>query len=131
MPLTNDLIYSFKVSARNNVGSGALSEPISIRAARVADKPTDLSNVASITTAYRVGLDWSEGIYNGGSAVLDYRVSYKQLSADAFTIYESGILTTDSIVYGLEPGITYVFRVEARNLVGYSETSDTVTVLAA
>jgi len=85
--LTNDLIYSFKISARNNVGSGAFSEPISIRAARVADKPTDLQNVASITTAYRVGLDWNEGTYNGGSAVLDYRVSYKQLSADSFIDY--------------------------------------------
>lgn len=32
---------------------------------------------------------------------------------------------------GLEPGITYVFVVEARNLVGFSLRSDTVTELAA
>ena len=50
--LTNDLLYTFKVTARNNVGSGDYSETITIRAAEVADKPTDLVNVPAITTAY-------------------------------------------------------------------------------
>lgn len=89
--LTANSVYSFKVEARNLVGIGSLSDAISIRAAAVADKPTDLQNVAVITTAYQVGLDWNEGAYNGGSPVLDYRVSYKQLSASSFTVYESGI----------------------------------------
>ena len=81
--LTNDLIYSFKVTARNTVGSSLQSEPVSIRAAEVPDAPINLVNVPPITTAYQIGLDWDEGVYNGGSAVLDYRVSFKvQSSAD-------------------------------------------------
>ena len=32
---------------------------------------------------------------------------------------------------GLSPGISYIFRVKARNVIGYSENSETITVLAA
>ena len=84
--LTNDLIYSFKVTARNTVGSSLQTEPVAIRAAKVPDAPISLSNVLAVTTAYQIGLDWDEGAYNGGSAVLDYRVSYKEQSNTDYLI---------------------------------------------
>jgi hypothetical protein len=37
--LTNDLIYSFKVVSRNSVGRSLMSEPVSIRAAKIPDAP--------------------------------------------------------------------------------------------
>jgi hypothetical protein len=56
--LIPDQIYSFKVMARNSVGYSPLSEPVSIRAARVADPPEHLVNVPDITTAYQIGVVW-------------------------------------------------------------------------
>jgi hypothetical protein len=52
----------------------------------VPDAPISLSNVPTVTTAYQIGLDWDEGAYNGGSAVLDYRVSYKEQSSTDYLI---------------------------------------------
>lgn len=85
--LVADVNYSFKVSARNAVGSGDLSDAILIKAAEVADAPLALVNVPEITLAYQIGLSWSPGSYNGGSPVLDYRVSYKQEASPSYTVY--------------------------------------------
>jgi hypothetical protein len=94
VPLTPDSIYTFKVTAANSVGSSLMSDPVSIRAAELADAPIDLTNVPEITTAYQIGLDWNEGTYNGGSPVTDYRVSYKISTDSVYTEYESGVLLT-------------------------------------
>lgn len=66
------MVYSFQVTARNSVGESLRSDTISIRAAEVPNAPVSMQNVADTTTAYQVGLTWSEGAYNGGSPVLDY-----------------------------------------------------------
>lgn len=76
-PITTNVVYSFKLTARNTVGVGLESEPIAIRAAERPDAPLYLSNVESITNSVQVGLVWIEGHYDGGSPVIDYRVSYK------------------------------------------------------
>jgi hypothetical protein len=76
--LINDVNYSFKVTARNTVGSGLQSQAVTILAARVADPPVNLANVPSITTAYQIGITWQDGAYNGGTPILDYRVSFKE-----------------------------------------------------
>lgn len=83
--LTPNTIYSFKLTARNTVGDSLMSEPVSIRAAEIPDAPLALSNVEAITTAYQVGLTWDEGTYNGGSPVIDYRVSFTD--ASDFTVF--------------------------------------------
>jgi len=106
-----------------------MSEPVSIRAAEIPDAPLLLSNVEAVTTAYQVGLSWDEGTYNGGSPVIDYRVSFTD--ATDYTIFQDGITATQVTVTGLTPGVTYSFKAEARNLVGYSAYSDVLQVLAA
>jgi hypothetical protein len=87
VPLTPNTIYSFEVTARNSVGASLRSASVSIRAAELADAPIDLTNVPGITTAYQIGLDWNEGTYNGGSPVIDYRVSYKVSTDLVYTVY--------------------------------------------
>jgi hypothetical protein len=52
VPLTPDVIYTFKVTARNSVGSSLDSTTVSIRAAELPDAPINLVNVPAITTAY-------------------------------------------------------------------------------
>ena len=98
-------------------------------ASRVPDKPITLANNAAVTTAYQVGLTWSQGAYAGGTAVIDYRVNFK--STGDYSVFSSAITTTSVTVTGLTPGVTYTFYVQARNRVGYSPNSDTVQVLAA
>jgi len=46
--------------------------------------------VPSITTAYQIGLTWAEGVYNGGSPVLDYQVEYKIATDSTYSVYASG-----------------------------------------
>lgn len=84
------MVYSLKVTSRNSVGSSLQSEAISIRAAKKPNAPILLANVPSVTTGYQIGLAWTEGIYNGGSPVLSYQISFKQESATQYTIFESG-----------------------------------------
>jgi hypothetical protein len=50
--LTPDVIYSFKIQARNAVGVGEQSLSISIRAARIPDAPVSLADVPEITSAW-------------------------------------------------------------------------------
>lgn len=40
------------------------------------DAPTNLIEVTSDRTASTLGLSWIEGAFNGGSTVIDYRISY-------------------------------------------------------
>jgi hypothetical protein len=64
--------YVFKVQARNSVGFSSDSAELSVLAAKLPDAPINLNNDSAMTTAYQVGLIWSDGAYNGGSAVIDY-----------------------------------------------------------
>ncbi len=76
MTLTAGVTYSFKVTARNSVGTSLQSATLAVLAAKVPDAPLSLANNAAVTTALQIGLTWSQGAYNGGVPVLDYRVSY-------------------------------------------------------
>ena len=123
--------YGFKVTARNAVGSSLDSEILLVLTAKLPDAPINLANVPVITTAYQVGLTWEEGPYNGGSAVIDYQVSFAEESSSEYTIFSSGVLTTSETVTGLTPATTYRFVVQARNIVDLSVYSESILVLAA
>jgi hypothetical protein len=43
---------------------------------RIPDPPVSLANVPEITSATTIGLSWSDGVDDGGIAVLDYTLSY-------------------------------------------------------
>ena len=83
VPLTAGTTYKFKVTASNSVGVSAESEVVSILAAKLPDAPTNLANVAAVTSAYQVGLTWQEGAYNGGSPVTSYQVSFTEVVANS------------------------------------------------
>jgi hypothetical protein len=42
----------------------------------VPDHPIQLQNDVSVTNKKRIGFVWSDGFSDGGSPILDYRVSY-------------------------------------------------------
>lgn len=71
--LNPGIVYAFKVTARNSVGISLESDPIDILVAKEPDAPINVVNVpAPTTTAYQIGLDWDEGVYNGAAPVFDY-----------------------------------------------------------
>jgi hypothetical protein len=82
-----------------------------VLAAKLPDAPINLVNDPATTTAYQVGLIWSDGAYNGGSSVIDYQVSYTEESSSTYAIFASGILTHSTTVNGLTPGVSYKFIV--------------------
>ena len=94
--------------------------PVEILAAQVPDAPINLVNVPEVTSAAQVGLTWTSGAFDGASALLDYQVSYKEDSSSDYTVFSTGVTSTQETVTGLTQGITYNFVVQARNEVGLS-----------
>ena len=72
-----------------------------------------------------IGLNWSAPTNNGGSPVIDYRVSWDQgIGTGIYVVLATGItgLTADSYrtTATLTANTFYSFKVESRNAVGYS-----------
>jgi hypothetical protein len=100
-----------KVTAINIIGSSIESlEGNGAIILSITDAPVDLANVPAITTSSQIGLTWSEGSTNGGSAVLDYSVSYG-IATGSFTDSVTSIVSTSYTVVGLSAGVTYKFKV--------------------
>jgi hypothetical protein len=94
--------------------------------------PINLENVDSITNGNQIGLQWVAGLANGGSPVIDYRISYDQAAGDdVYVELISGLTTESYTAQGLTRGSTYKFKVQARNEYGYSDYSEMATILAA
>ena len=88
-----------------------------------------MSEDESLRTSSQLGFTWSPG-FDGGTAVIDYTVQYDQ-GLDVFTTLVSGLAATSYTVTGLTIGITYNFRVKARNSFGESGWSETMSALCA
>lgn len=68
---------NIKIVASNAYGSAPISEPGAGAVIQFPpDYPINLVNNPLITNQERIGLSWSDGPSDGGSAVIDYRVSY-------------------------------------------------------
>jgi hypothetical protein len=118
------------VRARNIIGYGDYSLEVTILAAQIADKPTDLVNVPAITLADQIGLSWVAPVFNGGSPVLDYAIWYDN-AGQTYIELVNGLTSASYTATGLTQGLTYKFKVETRNAYGYGFFSDVLTVLAA
>lgn len=67
-------VYSFKVTARNEIGQSSFSQPITVRAAQVAAQPLP-PLVTLLETAARI--DWVAPD-DGGAAISGYKVMFAQ-----------------------------------------------------
>lgn len=66
-----------KVIASNWRGDSLESEPGNgAQIFRVPDAPLNLQNDPSITVSTLIGINWEIGQVNGGTPVLDYRITY-------------------------------------------------------
>ena len=76
--LTPNTVYTFKVKSNNAYGlSLTYSNDVSIRAASVPTKPLTFANDAAVTASGIVGLKWTVPSSDGGSPVVDYKISIR------------------------------------------------------
>lgn len=121
------------VTAVNAYGS-SLASPVggTTQILRVPDSPINLANVPATTTGTQIGLTWSPGSSPGGTPVIDFTLAYDQgYGLGTFITFASGITATSYTAIGLTTGYTYQFKTLARNSIGQSEYSSTVSILAA
>jgi len=110
-------------SELSDVGRGAIF-------VSVPDTPL-LSNNPDVTNENRIGLSWQGGLSDGGTAVLDYRITYDQSIGTYITLAEDLMQTQYTTAVALISGRTYKFRIQSRNSVGYSPLSTEIAILAA
>lgn len=94
------------------------------------DQPTSLTNVPEVTQATQVGLEWLAPSFDGGSSLLDYQVWFAE-QGSSFQLFADSLPGLSYTATGLTQGVTYEFKVEARNAYGLGFFSNTVTVLSA
>lgn len=118
--LNNGTTYTFTVIAVNTIGNSSGANSNSVTPKTIPDPPTGVNATAGNGSAT---INWSPPGNNGGSAIIDYYISYSGGNQST-----SG---TSITINGLPNGSPYSFTVFARNQIGNSSgvTSNTVTPL--
>ena len=130
--LTNGTAYTFRVAAVNAAGTGTYSVvSASVTPFTTPDVPTA---VAGVTGNTQVVVSWTAPADNGGSAIIQYQVSYAPQGTDSYGTWSTATATQSSsatfTVTGLTNGTSYKFKVAATNAAGdgsYSTSSSAVT----
>ena len=124
--LTNGRTYSFKIAARNSRGSGVQSSAVTL----TVGTPSVPHTVAAAPGYGQVTLSWSTPVSNNGSTISGYTViPYKAGLAQSPRVFYSA--ATTQAITSLTNGITYAFKVAARNARGtgpYSTATAPVVV---
>lgn len=94
------------------------------------DPPINLAEEYALRTKSTLGLVWDEAPFIGGTPVLDYQISIAE-QGQSFTILASNLVDPNYTAIDLTFGLFYEFKVQSRNEYGYSDDSDTLTLLCA
>ena len=94
------------------------------------DAPTKLKEIVELRTKTSISFSWSDGASDGGSRIIDYRVNFDQ-ALGSYVIRAAGITSKSFTANGLTAGLTYKFKVEARNSFDYSEMSQEIAIICA
>ena len=122
-------IYA-KVNAYNLYGSSKAS-PLGNGAVILTypDPPANVSEDSTQRTSNSITVIWDEA-FNGGATILDYRVSFDQ-GTGVYVVLTEAVTQRKYTAITLTSGITYNFKIEARNVFGYSQFSDVVPIICA
>ena len=131
--LSPETTYTYTVTALNDQGESAASEPASVTTAAPA-VDTDLPRPAGLAAAYQDGiltLDWDDPEGASAGTITGYRILRGE-SATSLAVLEpgTGSTTTAFTDPSAVPGTTYVYAVRSRTATTMSALSDTVTVAA-
>ncbi len=115
--LLNGTSYTFTVVAKNSVGSSAASVASNAAVpATVPDAPTGVSATAGDGEA---GVSWVAPTSTGGSAITSYTVTS---TPNDITVNAAAGSTTINVP-GLTNGVSYTFKIVAKNAIGNSAAS--------
>lgn len=124
--LTNAVPYQFRVAAKNVVGAGGWSDPVTVTPIGWASGPGGLT--ATVAPADGVGsgqvkLAWTIPDDDGGRPIVDYEISYKRSwGQDEWVTVDDPVSTaTTAVVGGLANGSEYWFNVAAKTSMGTGE----------
>jgi len=122
-------VGSSTTSAAGNITSAAGNNAVILTN---PEPPSSLSNNSATSSASVIGMTWTAPTVNGGSAIIDYRISWDQ-GGSTFAVLASGVTSTSySTTATLTANTVYKFKVESRNVFGYSLTfSNEVSIRAA
>ena len=121
--LTNGQAYSFKVAAKNVVGTG----PSAASAAIPIGRPGPPTAVAAAPGDGQATVSWSAPSPNGTSAITGYVVTpYHGTTALASKLFAS--TARSGVISGLTNGQAYSFKVAAKNLVGAGPIAATAAI---
>ena len=130
--LTNGTAYTFRVAAVNAAGTGMYSVvSAAVTPFTTPDAPTAVAGVVGNT---QVVVSWTAPADNGGSAIIQYQVSYAPQGSNDYGTWSTATATQSSsasfTVTGLTNGTSYKFKVAATNAAGdgsYSTSSSAVS----
>jgi parallel beta-helix repeat protein len=112
--VTNGITYYYKVSAKNDIGEGSLSNEVYGTPMGLPSSPQNLQ--ASSGDSF-VNISWIAPILDGGTPVTNYRIYRGPTSGDVTFYIEIGNVTfyNDTNVTN---GVIYYYEVAAKNIVG-------------
>jgi len=124
--LTNGQSYSFKVFAINSAGSSIDSNIASAKplaSAPKTDVPDAIHNLLATRDNGKVNLSWSKPNSNG-LPITSYVITYWQLGTDDFAKKTITADATKAQITGLTNGVSYLFKINAKNSIGTSPDSN-------
>ena len=114
-------LYGSSLASGTGNGAVILTNP---------DPPENLREDETKRSSNSITLLWDLA-YNGGAAIIDFRISYDEGLGGAYVLLAEGVTSQTYTAITLTSGVTYQFKVEARNSHGYSTPSEVVAVLCA
>ena len=120
--LTNGQEYSFRVSAVNAAGTGAVSQTVSEIPATTSQRPNGL--IVSTISSTQIDLSWNAPGDTGGSPIIGYRIDRSVESGVYDTIVPNSMsLSTSYSDTNLLRGLDYSYRIYAITTAGIGESS--------
>ena len=132
--LFNDVVY-VRVKATNSYGYGVLSQPCDDSGARIRSVPIKMNAPVEslLSTDTQILLSWTPltGVDAGNSDIIAYSLYWdegdsQKTEADV-PLYDANV--DQFTVMGVTGGVTYRFRVRARNIYGNGPFSDDTIVV--
>jgi uncharacterized protein YkwD len=124
---TPGVTFVFRVVARNSYGSGVWSSQVS--ATTPTATPSAPAGLAvTVNDGSTLTLQWQEPSWSGLSPVSDYVIQFRRATSTSWTTVADGVSALRSFTFVRPtPGVTFVFRVVARNSYGSGVWSSQVS----
>ncbi|TET89695.1 MAG: hypothetical protein E3J35_08925 [Methanomassiliicoccales archaeon] len=126
--LTNGVTYYYRISAKNEVGEGAMSEEVAATPAAILTVPSPPTRFSSSAGDHQITLTWAAPADNGGSPITNYAIYRGSFSGGEAFLVEIGN-TLSFIDTNVTNGQIYSYRVSARNAIGEGQKSDSVSAV--